>query len=752
MRVFDLDYRTVISANKDLYEKYRQAGLWLTDFREEDKNNRLSHTGFHKILIELDDNTLVENLSKLSMPELLHLPSFVKTELEPILERAKNLNIFNSAYKKNDSGYALSFCSNLPFTWELNDKAKNEILLLAEKFKPYGITEIRIGQEIEFTTSEHPVNNSNHWETVKNSIIKALEQQISSAGNKKDELTLKLEEVKQFNAREVMMYDMIELDERTKGVLEPLFGRTHDGNGYYDGQNCLELKIDHCEISQYSKNQETVLNVLADKIKQYGIVIESQEDFGVTKFSSPKSHLSFSFWDEKGNLFDPSHPEYKTKGKILLEGITKGVFEGLPLVMGGDEMTHTGADTILRPSNRREGLLRTANGRIELRPAIREQHAETMMMPVLSGALSALEHQHDLSYKNEFKQAVVVKAVSLSSPKDEQWKIFAKSIASSEINKDGSLNIPGEYISQGMHKIAYELGLRKKKPLENAMSVWDESPYAKGIMSFIKNIRIETDGKDQRIIWPENHEKGYSFIDLQNNEQIIDTKKLDEKLKIKKISDRLVMGEGYSLSKTQTFNDSRDRAPKLFTKIETAKNSRILKDHLSPGFYSDIANILEKQFPKPVIVQPLRIEDVLPERKEEIKALLVAAMELNPEVELGARKTINFPITNPKHNQDAVTEILSVFADLNLGKSVEKLRNDIGYHNNYQEIEVNFYRDALNALKQIKADPKLVEKYKPLVENSLLKQMKEIAAAQVLDGIGEGGTQNITGKQNPKQK
>jgi hypothetical protein len=260
-----------------------------------------------------------------------------ESEIGPALEKALRLCWLKNMDQKSESGYAFGFVGDKPDTWGLQDKIAPEITALTAKLSKHGITQVRVGQELEFGLDGEAIDGFTHWQDVKSSIISGLEKEITKAnGAEQDRLNAKLAEVKEFSAREVLMYDMIELDNRTKDLLEPLFGRTRDGDGYYDAKGCLELKLNHCPIEEYSNRHQTVLSVLIEKAKAYGLPLNSP----------PSSHLSFSFWDDQGNITHPSHADYTTKGKVITEGITRGLYDALPMIMDPQSMgTEENVDT-----------------------------------------------------------------------------------------------------------------------------------------------------------------------------------------------------------------------------------------------------------------------------------------------------------------------------------------------------------------------------------------------------------------------
>lgn len=301
-----ISFTYALRISKELHAQYEAAGLLFHGYK---KARGYDRAGFAKVDVTVDSDTLAENLSKLDGQAIYDLGAHLHSSpIWPAIEKAKGLWLLNRMGEKSDSGYAFGYLEHQPGTWELQEKIAPEVESLLARLKAQGVGQVRIGQELEFGLAEEPVDGFTHWQDVKASVIRQLQFEIAAANEEnRGRLEAKLAEVTELNAREILMYDMIELDESTSGILEPLFGRTRDGDGYYDGQNCLELKINHCDASEYSQKQQIVLQTLIRKAKEYGLPLNSP----------PTSHLNFSFWDEQGNIMHPSHPEYTTKGKVM---------------------------------------------------------------------------------------------------------------------------------------------------------------------------------------------------------------------------------------------------------------------------------------------------------------------------------------------------------------------------------------------------------------------------------------------------
>jgi hypothetical protein len=120
--------------------------------------------------------------------------------------------------------------------------------------RTHGIDDVQIGLEVEFALHERPQggNRIEHFpidgftkaSEIQAAAIEKLERDyIVADDTQKSALRTKIDAIKEFTPREILMFDLIEVDPRTKNMLEPLFGKGRDGDGYYDARDKFELKF-----------------------------------------------------------------------------------------------------------------------------------------------------------------------------------------------------------------------------------------------------------------------------------------------------------------------------------------------------------------------------------------------------------------------------------------------------------------------------------------------------------------------------
>ncbi len=397
-----------------------------------------------------------------------------------------------------------------PLTWPVNDLIPDELDYLQEDLQELGIDNVKIGTEIEFISSASPIAGNTAWLEKKEQILEQLSQEIEKAAPEKRTL---LEEKKyaisEFTAREIMMYDLVEQDKRTRNILEPIFGKNQDGTGYYDGDNVLELKLKPVSPKQQIKNRKTTLGALYEKTVKYGLILEN----------NPSYHLSFSFWKDGKNVFDPQNPEFTTRGKAIAEGMTSAAYDVIPTLISGENLNKS-LQTPVSLSINRTSFLRFANERIELRPrASRDvQDTEAYLVFMLAGAVHGLKNNPDILPAKQ-----ITKAQIWHTP--DHYQDVAQVIGNSVIGDDGYLVPPEKYVLFNAKKLALELGMidkhsaRHTKPEpfipESFAAPTETQKYAPHILEFFKKTRI--DSKAGKIIFPTTDGNTKAFASASGN-------------------------------------------------------------------------------------------------------------------------------------------------------------------------------------------------------------------------------------------
>jgi hypothetical protein len=385
-----------------------------------------------------------------------------------------------------------------PITWPVNALIPQELESLQTQLKILNIDEIKVGTEMEFRFADEPVLGIQKHLKIKNKIMEEIDTAIQNANSENCVvLQAKKEAVQEFNAQEILMYDLVERNPKTRDILEPIFGTSRDGHGYYDGEGILELKLNPVSPEQQRQNRRIVLETLYEKSVQYGLIIEDE----------PSYHLSFSFWRDGKNLFDPSNDEFLTTGKHLLEGITRSVYDIIPTVISPYAMDSRIREDVKLHVNR-DNFLRLASGRVELRPMTEGENQDTdvYLALILAGAvngLKATDRSHMLSAqhirKGHFHHAA------------EQYKVTSHVLGNSLIDAAGQLMPPETYIIEHADVLAYELGMITEQPKNIKMLSFlnSRSDYAPYLVEFFKKIQI--DKENQTIVFPSTNDGVYEI-------------------------------------------------------------------------------------------------------------------------------------------------------------------------------------------------------------------------------------------------
>lgn len=265
---------------------------------------------------------------------------------------------------------------------ELQPIAARECERQMEAFRAMDITDVKIGKEMEFGftgIADAQALAALH----KKAEAFLLKQKEGKTEAEQQKIDRKIARVKQFNAGEMVMFDLIEMDDDTRPHLQHLFGR-HPTHGYYDESGVFELKTKPISIPEFFTQEKTIRAALRQKAKPLGLTVKEVY-----------SHLSFSFWKEgecgPENLNSNKHPEYMERTGQLIEGITRAFYDASGLLQGNfADLGEMGINIGCGVS--RHGLLRIANNRIELRIAMENVPDEVSASIILAGALSRLKH------------------------------------------------------------------------------------------------------------------------------------------------------------------------------------------------------------------------------------------------------------------------------------------------------------------------------------------------------------------------
>jgi hypothetical protein len=496
-----LDYP--IAVNDEKHAEFKMNGIVFTA-----RNNKGLYTRI-KSPYDID----VPDFASLSEENLYNLsPHLQGTHYEDAVDMAERIQLLRKQAETVHQDGFLYPVKEKPFTWELRKKIPVEVSKQLENLKDLGL-EVKVGLELEFSCPENSVDGFTLWRTQKRRVMRDLRRQISETTGKKEKKKLqeKLNAISKFNAREMLMYELIEMDGETKDVLEPLFGTGRDGSGYYDGYSVLELKIKPDTPLAVIAARKVVLKKLYDRATDYGLEITHHPSF----------HINVSFWNKKGNVLSDKNPSFSRTGKRITEGIARAYYESIFVLIDkysarSDRLISLALDV------HRQNLLRYSSSRIEVRPSIHDfsQDPEAILAILLSGAIFGLTRKSDRN---------IVRAKRVSSPlvhhEKERVKVTSHVLNNSTLRPNGTLKVSNSYIRDHEDSLLYELGLLKKPittsihPFLRAMFRSDNFPHLK---RFFNNIRVEKnpDGK-RKIIFPETSKGKYQFvIPAENMEKI----------------------------------------------------------------------------------------------------------------------------------------------------------------------------------------------------------------------------------------
>jgi len=446
-------------------------------------------------------------LASLPYDDLHHLISPLSdTPYSSLLDEARRIQLLiHQATTVHEDGFSHPTLEK-PYTWPLNEKIPEEIDGQLSKLRTLGIKGVKIGLEMEFSLPENAIEGFSHWMDVKNESLSNLSN-IAELQDLQGEVVLakkdKLEKIRDFNAREILMYDMVEIDPRTRDILEPIFGKSRDGHGYYDGQGVLELKLKPVDPITAIKNRKLVLKILYEKAVEYGLELHS----------IPSFHVNCSFWDADGNMFDDTHHAFSTKGKLLSQGITKAFYDNILVLLRHHEMRSPElADLWL--SVARDAFLRFSLGRIEVRPSARDnlQDSDVLITMLLAGAIYGLSESGNKD--EECIQAEQVLSLSLHHPPDE-LKVTSHLLNNAIILEDGTIRVSKDYIIDKIETIAFELGMIDTPPDNSLMYAllkrFYQPEYLPFVIEFFSKLKIQESNGEFSLEFPSTSEGIYEF-------------------------------------------------------------------------------------------------------------------------------------------------------------------------------------------------------------------------------------------------
>ncbi|MEI7670411.1 MAG: hypothetical protein WCJ33_10050, partial [Pseudomonadota bacterium] len=427
-------------------------------------------------------------------------------------------------------------------------------------------------------------------------------------------------------------------------MLEQLFGQTRDGDGYYDGIGVLELKLNHATPSEILHNRHAVLDAIYNKATDLGLIVKSP----------PSQHVNISFWKDGKNILDDANDQL---GKKLIEGVVRSMYDSLPVLIDKYQMQKE-FPNLFELNVNREGLLRSASGRIEIRPSADGyiQDPNTMLPLIIAGANYGLEQEK----QEHIATSSIVNNASIQHSR-ERFKVTSHILSNSTLRSNGTLIAPEDYITSSADKIAYELGLSDIYPEGGSiMNLFSgESKFAPFLIEFFKKVTItpqENAEGEYSITWPQTENGKYEFtipatnidtlpINLKEKLQnglALNQKEKNRHVEIGKriprpaekhtinvpindiwcsgISQKLVIQPGYEMNNTN--NIDKDSIPEGRNTLEWARMQRMiysiaLNDNLSKEFMSSLTDTIENGFPLPQ--PPLSVTD---EDKELLKRKL----------------------------------------------------------------------------------------------------------------------------------
>lgn len=447
----------------------------------------------------------VADFATLSEDDLYRIESHLQdTPYQEMVDMAKRVQVLRKqAQTIHGDGFAYP-TDEKPFTWSLHSELPKEIANQIEELKSLGINEVKVGLEMEFSCPETPVIGFDKWEIVKSKTIWQLKEKATLLNDPQEKIILesKIQDISEFNAREMMMFDLIELNPVTKDILEPLFGLSRDGDGYYDARGVLELKVRPTDPVSSIENRQVVLKALYDTATNYGLEITLPPSF----------HVNVSLWGKDGNIFDDKSKSFDRDAKLVTEGVTKAFYDAVFVILNrydvpSDKLIKLALDV------HRQNLLRYSTDRLEIRPSVHAnlQDPDIMLSVFLAGSIFGLKSKG---------RGLEVKAEKVKSPvvhhTKDLVKVTSHLINNSTVGEDGVLQVSEEYIYEHFDTVEYEIGLTDTPP-DNTMGSFisrffglsDSAPF---VIQFLSGIKLITEKNgDLKLVFPETSDGKYKF-------------------------------------------------------------------------------------------------------------------------------------------------------------------------------------------------------------------------------------------------
>ncbi|MFZ4762064.1 MAG: hypothetical protein ACOYK8_04560 [Alphaproteobacteria bacterium] len=632
--IIHLSYNLKISPEQHaLYEK---AGLC---FFSSSHTEQDSVTEFDRVRVtENNPEQLTKNFSLLPYEDIHNLTGkrFKHTYLRNALNKAEQLNCLYAQSVVQDDGFPLA-TEWRPITWPLRGMIAEEIIYQSNQLKNFHIDHALVALEMEFSILPEVISGFSLWEEKKEAFISALKEECKQAEPlEKTILESKIAALKSFNAREVLMYDLIDHDPRTAYLLQPLFGISGDGSGYYDNRGCLELKTVPTDPMQLLENQRIILSVLLEKAADYGLIFKSY----------PSYHINMSFWDEEGDVLATDHPSYQYKGKKVIEGIASGVYDSYSILLTDYSINKKLAHDMLEFSVNREGFLRLSDGRFELRLAVDavEQDVATFIPLLMGFAAFGLQQR-----PGELLQATPKKVPMINSFADE-YTVLSHLIGNSTLREEGFLEMPLGYFKEKAADIGRELSI--DHTIEFGGVMFKLSPrYEQQLLEFLQQIRIE----NQQIYFPKNDgghsylihvpsvnmeklpdhlkerinagESGHNISELRKYigagelipqpavTLVINVEDLEQKLTLQSLKQLYVVSPGYPVNNVG-FHSAATKEPLKHNRLARMEDSAAIKQMLSPEFCRGLMECVANAYGKSSDIEYIATRNIVPSRKQ----------------------------------------------------------------------------------------------------------------------------------------
>lgn len=315
--------------------------------------------------------------------------------------------------------------------------------------KRAGVDEVRVGMEYEFGFKPNKDTTMIEAEQMVPAIRDLAQRVYTHIQEMPDqqEAARRLQEAKTFSVAELIMYDLHEMDPRTKGKLEPLFGKGRGDHSYYDSVGCLEIKSKPMSPNEHTQFKHVLLDAIQEKAATYGLKLQNP----------PELHMNVSFWKDGKNLLDPAHPGFKTTGAKIVNGIMLAANHT-------HQFGHNLDRASLGPSREDDFRIIGEGNRARLECRIQSMYEggmawrdpETLLEYVVKpGAAYGLEHG-DIAGMDFPKRGAFTRT-------GENFKLLLHTLQGSTLTErgDGSYGIvsPKGYVWEKAEDIAQELGL-----------------------------------------------------------------------------------------------------------------------------------------------------------------------------------------------------------------------------------------------------------------------------------------------------